>query len=304
MSEPNRPDDWWDGAQRRAVRADRRRRVRRVLLAPVRFVLAPRSPAVVAGTVLVALAAVLAGGYLWRHPDRITSRFAAHHTQPPTPVTDPFVGTPAYDYPSGADGITLPAAHAVGGYSAAAVRRALGAVRTALIRGHLQRRMLVEHDDSALLAALAPDFRHQARRSVHHGELGLRVADDAELTDQQPRVKGTLAVSVTHHRGAEYLAVTSNFVWAYAFRRANEPVVVHDRFVFWYSTDDHLAASSRGLWVHQFDAYVYQMDCAASKAGFLKPAPDIDPSARPGGTSDGAALYDPEHPLKVTSGCR
>jgi hypothetical protein len=302
VSEPN---DWWKRAERRAVRANRRRRIGRALLAPFRFVLAPRSPGTVAVTVLLAVAAVLAGGYLWRHPDRLTDRFAAAHSTPPAPVTDPFVGTPAYDYPSGAAGISVPAAHAVDGYSAATVRKALAAVRTVLVRGHLERRMLVDHDESALLAALARDSRHRGHELVHEGMFGLRVADDAELTGQRPRVKGSLTVSVTHQRDTRYLTVTSNVVWAYAFRHASDPVVVHDKLVFWYVTGDHLAADSRGVWVRDAHSYLYAMDCAASDHGLLKPGPDIDPSAKPGaGTGDGAAMYDPKHALAVSNDCR
>ncbi|GIL25980.1 hypothetical protein [Actinocatenispora comari] len=302
MSEPN---DWWKRAERRVVRANRRRRLGRALLAPFRFVLAPRSPATVAVTVLLAVAVVLAGGYLWRHPDRLTDRFAADHSSAPAPVTDPFVGTPAYDYPSGAAGITLPTPHAVGGYSAATVRTALTAVRTVLVRGHLERRMLVDHDDSALLAALARDSRRRGQELVHDGVFGLRVADDAELTGQQPRVKGSLTVSVTHQRTTTYLTITSNVVWAYAFRHASDPVVVHDKLVFWYVTGDHLAAESRGVWIRDSQAYLYAMDCAASDHGLLKPGPDIDPSAKPGGgAGDGTAMYDPKHALAVSNDCR
>jgi hypothetical protein len=140
---------------------------------------------------------------------------------------------------------------------------------------------------------------------VLQGNLGLRVADGARLSDRQARVKGALKVSITRERGTRYLTVTSNVVWAYAFRQASDPVVVHDRLVFWYLTGAHRTAAHRGLWVREYHEYLYDMDCAAADAGFLKPHPAIDPSASPGaGIADGAALYDPKHTMKIQNSCR
>ncbi|GAA4218454.1 hypothetical protein [Actinocatenispora rupis] len=310
---PTEPDDdWWRRAERRALRAHRRRRLGRVLLAPVRFVVRPRSPGVVVAVVAVALLAVVG----WYQRDAVRDAFRPNRSTASPDVLadtagdrphDPFAGTPAASYAKGADGIVVPTAHATAGLTAAQVAADLTTVRTALVRGHLEHRMLVDHNATGLLALVAPDARAQVRRGVTAGYLGVRLAPGSTLATAPPRVRGSMTVRAgTDDRGRRLLVVTSNYVWVYAFAKAPHPVVRHDHIEWrFYPPGSDVADGSLGLWPGRSTYYTYGMDCAAADRNLLKPPPQVDPSADPvADDEDPDALYDPKHDMSISDTCR
>ncbi|HEY3503663.1 MAG TPA: hypothetical protein VGN37_12865 [Actinocatenispora sp.] len=309
-SEPD--DDWWRRAERRALRAHRRRGLGRALLAPVRFVTRPRSPGVVVAVLAVSL--LLTVG--WYQRDAIVAAVHPGHTSPPPGVladtagdgpTDPFAGTPAARYAKGTAGVVPPTARATARLTAAQVAADLKTVRTALVRGHLADRMLVDHDPADLLALLAPDARAHARSTVTKGYLGVRLAPGVRRAATPPRVRGSMTVRADRNKeGRRVLTVVTNYVWAYPFDKARFPVVLHDRIEWrFYPAGGTVAPSSVGMWPERTSYYTYGMDCAAADRNLIKPQPPLDPSADPVAAGDDPdSLYDPKHDMAITDTCR
>lgn len=180
-------------------------------------------------------------------------------------------------------------------------------MRTALIRGHLDRRMLVDHDPSDLLTLLAPDDRSHARRAVTKGYLGVRLAPGVRLAATPPRVRGSMTVRAARDDvGRRVLSVVANYVWVYPFVKARQPVVLHDRIDWrFYPASADIAPSSVGVWAQDASSYTSGMDCAAAQRNLLKPQPAVDPSADPVAAGDDPdALYDPKHGMRITETCR
>ena len=78
----------------------------------------------------------------------------------PAPAADPFTGSPAEAYASGAAGIVPPAARRVGRYPAAQVRSAYAMARKMLIAADLNRGMLLGGPPSVFARLLMPTQRH------------------------------------------------------------------------------------------------------------------------------------------------
>ncbi|MGA8113136.1 MAG: hypothetical protein WCA46_05705, partial [Actinocatenispora sp.] len=219
----------------------------------------------------------------------------------------PFAGTPAEGYSEGAEGIVVPSAAPIGDWTAAQVTAGLTAVRRALILGHLDNRMLVHHDPTALLGVLSAGVRDQTRRAVTHDRsYTVQLDRGATLARAAPRVHGTLSVRLEHDNERPVLAFTSNYVWAYAFEDAPDPVVVHDRIQWRIYRVGDVQERDRGLRPYQSKSYLYDMDCAAARKGLVKPHPPVDPSADPAraATDDPNSYYRPDHTLDITGSCR
>ncbi|WP_460491012.1 GNAT family N-acetyltransferase [Dactylosporangium cerinum] len=239
MSDPfDGLEEWAKQAERRAKRADRRRRLglmfrfRRPRPGLRRW----RPPAIawVAGIVIVvfllaaAVQAYLPGG----SPAGSSAGSSAYATQAvPSGVsattsasaapTDPFEGTPAATYPKGEAGITMPPATAVTGFTAAQVDAALQQVRKALVAGRLDQKMLVGHDPSTLLALLAPNPAKHVKAwfdDASFSSVATWIDPAAHLDpDEEVRVSGRVTLGSAVVEGIQTLQVTTNFVWVYAF---------------------------------------------------------------------------------------
>ncbi|WP_432988415.1 hypothetical protein [Dactylosporangium sp. CA-233914] len=183
----------------------------------------------------------------------------------------PFDGTPAEDYARGVAGIGLPAAAAVEGFTAGQVDDALRQVRAALVAARLDPRMLTGHDPAALVALLAP----QQRESVsgwfgdprQHG-FATFVDPAARLdADEEPRVRGTVTYNADTADGRPTLHVLTNFVWVYAFAGdglAAPYAAVHDQLRWDFP-------AGQGMWLGTGRWYVTHMDCDALRHGLLSP---------------------------------
>jgi len=210
--------------------------------------------------------------------------------------TDPFAGTPAAAFPTGAAGITLPKPLAVPGFGPQQVDAGLQQVRRALIAGRLDDMMLTGHDPVRLIALLAPGQRPTATAWFKNAEFtGIATwIDPAVKLDprEQPRVSGRITYASVRVGGNLALRVTTNFIWVYAFEGPDHPLAaVHDE-VSW-------EFPAGGMWVGATRFYPAWMDCAAAERGLLAPirAQGLDRSTGP------ADLLRPDHTLDVENQC-
>jgi hypothetical protein len=230
-------------------------------------------------------------------------------SSPRAASSEPFAGTPAANYPKGAAGIRLPRAKAVPGFSAAQVAADLADVRTALIAARLDARMIDRHDPSELLKLLAPTSQASVKK-----EFGTNVGL-AHVTwidprtplapDEQPRVSGRVSYAGTMQQGIPMLAVTTNFIWVYAFARPDHPVAAeHDQIVWTFSESPELRAQDRGMFVSSDNGYSALIDCAAAKRGLLAPTPRNGGAAPdPSDTEDPNQLLNADHSLDIHDDC-
>ncbi|GIE35804.1 hypothetical protein Ait01nite_088490 [Actinoplanes italicus] len=256
-------------------------------------------PAEIVGIAVVAVLVLVAVGHRtgWTWPG--TTGEAATASEPVTAAVW-LRGTPAEAYPLGAAGITLPAATAVPGFSAAEVGSALGKVRAAMIAGRLDQRMLTGHDMTGFLGLLAPAARDQTAKHFTAQQLtsiATRIDPAAKLDPaEQPRVSGRMTVAGTRSDGVDRLQITTNFVWVYAFNAGNPPVAaVHDEILWEVPKAANLRPDDQGLWVRQAESYSAWMDCDAYRKGLLAPG-GATPVAGTG--ADG----DPEDVLRADHG--
>ena len=182
----------------------------------------------------------------------------ATSTASPPPAAGPFDGTPAAAFPQGAAGITLPPAKRTGDFTAKQVSAALTKVRAALVTARLDRTFMTAKDPERLVRQFAPDERADIRKdftSDVFANFATRLAPGARLAPEQPRVKGRVTYRATRNpRGVPVLAVTTNFVWAYAFRTAgvypgDGVVIVHDTLVWELPHPGDVRSGANGLWL-------------------------------------------------------
>ncbi|MGR6317915.1 hypothetical protein Q2K19_03290 [Micromonospora soli] len=228
---------------------------------------------------------------------------------PPPPAAGPFDGTPAAGFPQGQAGIALPAAKRTGPFTEQQVAAALAKVRTVLVTARLDRRFMTADDPEPLIRQFARDARADLRKdftSDTFAAYATRLAPGARLTADQPRVKGRISYRSTKDAdGIRILAVTTNFVWAYAFQTSSTVpgdglVVVHDTVVWSVPHPDDVDRGSNGLWIEDANSYASNIDCAAFDKGLL------DLGTRSAGGPDGPepdAVFDPDTTLDLPDNC-
>ncbi|MFE9690545.1 hypothetical protein [Micromonospora sp. NPDC005806] len=224
----------------------------------------------------------------------------------PPPAAGPFDGTPAAAFPEAQAGITLPAAKRTGPFSEKQVAAALAKVRAALVTARLNRSFMTAKDPEQLIRQFAPAARADLRKDFTSDMFATRLAPGARLTADQPRVKGRISYRATKDaHGIRILAVTTNFVWAYAFQTSSTVpgdgvAVVHDTVVWSVPHPTEVARSGNGLWIETADVYGSNIDCTAFDKGLIglgtptyggpvDPAPD--------------AVFDPDRTLDITETC-
>ena len=224
-------------------------------------------------------------------------------------ATGPFAGTPAANYPKGAAGITLPPAKAVHGFSAKQVAADLAKVRTALIASRLDPRMIERHDTSGFRKLLAPTSQTFAEKQFGT-EYGLSLVtwiDPGTPLDsgEQPRVSGRITYGSKLQQGIPMLTVTTNFIWVYAFQRADHPVAAeHDEIVWTFSESPELRAQDRGMYINSINGYGALIDCTATARGLLAPTPLNGGAApNPSDSEDPEQLLNADHSLSITDDC-
>ncbi|MFI2651904.1 hypothetical protein [Micromonospora fulviviridis] len=227
----------------------------------------------------------------------------------PPPAAGAFDGTPAADFPEGAAGIALPTAKRTGPFTERQVAAALAKVRKALVTSRLDRTFITSKDPDRLLRQFAPDARADLRKDFASGAFATyatRLAPGARITTDQPRVKGRISYRAAKDtQGIRILEITSNFVWAYAFRTTgglpgDGVVVVHDTVVWSVPHPADVRNGSNGLWIEKADSYGSNIDCAAFDKGLL----DVgSPSYGGPADPDPDAVFDPDRTLDVPDTC-
>jgi hypothetical protein len=307
MAEQETPDpfaqlaDWAERTERRVRRTSGWRGLARKLPWILTVVL-------VAGLLALALPRMFSSpGRAAAYPTAsVPSGIGATSTRSAAP-TSPFDGTPAATYPKGADGITLPRATAVAGFTAAQVEADLEQVRTAMIAGRLDDRMLTRHDPARLIALLAPDQRAAVTkwfRGVTFTGVATWIDPSVQLDRrEQPRVSGRVTYSSVVSRGLRTLRVTTNFIWVYAFSTPGRPLAaVHDQVEWEFPATANLRAGDRGMWVGNTNDYFAWVDCAAFHRGLLAPTrPEAAPE--PSSSEDPMALLRADHALEIGDDC-
>ncbi|MGW4156414.1 hypothetical protein ACWEDF_25000 [Micromonospora chersina] len=233
-----------------------------------------------------------------------TSAAPAATSAAPPRAAGPFDGTPAAAFARGEAGIVLPAAKRTGPFTEKQVAAALAKVRTVLVTARLDRQFMTGDDPEPLVRQFARDARAGLRKafaSDTFAAYATRMAPGARLTADQPRVRGRISYRATKDDdGIRILAVTTNFVWSYAFRTSSTVpgdalVVVHDTVVWSVPHPDDVESSSTGLWIEDANAYAANVDCAAYDKGLLDlgthsfdgpDGPDLDAVFDPAATLD------------------
>ena len=188
------------------------------------------------GVVLVLAAA---GTFAWlqlRHPSTVSAgrSIAPSISVVPTIADDgppalPFASTPAKNWADGAAGIVVPAAKPVGTFTAAQVEAAYQTTRSLLIAGDLNEPTLLGGPPTAFADLLASEQRTQFlggldKKGVNKAGLPLSTRQwvtsfapgSAKLIGGVIKVRGTMSAKSVSVSDTTALAITVNYVFAYA----------------------------------------------------------------------------------------
>lgn len=231
-------------------------------------------------------------------------------------VEHPFIGTPAATWADGEAGVVVPAAAAVGPFSAQQVADGYAKVRQAVITSRLDRSVLEQHDVERYLKLLAKDSQKNMRpvfgNDPHEAHAyATRLASGHKLLPAVPKVKGRMWAEQGTRPGE--LVVHTNFVFAYAFDAEDDAkladvmdIVAVDRWDTDYSVlTGKYAPSSLGIWPVRSQGYTYSMGCEALRKGFLAPAYS-EPRANAAINAppkDRTTYFDPTSTLPANSTC-
>jgi hypothetical protein len=236
-----------------------------------------------------------------------TSSPPSHSATSPA-ATGPFAGTDADAYAKGEDGITVPTATDVPGFTAAQVKNGLDKVKLALKAARLDPKMLTDHDTSVLLNLLAPDARAPIVKAfAEHDFLGFatQLGPGLKLSSDPFRVKGDMTFSGAVSNDAvkaHLLEIKTNVVWVYGFDGPSSTpgqrmVTIKDQITWYVTADADVGTSSRGLFLSRWHAFTYNMDCTLVKADLIGLG---QPSTVSGGpTVDLRNLLDPKSTVDV-----
>ncbi|HEY2060082.1 MAG TPA: hypothetical protein VGH57_17060 [Amycolatopsis sp.] len=237
----------------------------------------------------------------------------------PVDLARPYAHTPAEQWPKGLDGISSPAAAAVGPFDAGAVADAYAQARRAIFAGRLDPAALFQHDPKGFAALLAPDQRDQLLpvltakpakgKSAFSGYL-TEIADGYHLLDAGPRSFGSL----TAHPGKPgELVVDAKYVIAYAFDDVHAAGLTNPAEIVSFLRVDEtyvvrsgptFADASHGLWAANGQSGYSSVGCAAAAEGFLAPGYANPPAVSPvGDHQDAPGYYDPKYPVPTLDSC-
>jgi hypothetical protein len=254
----------------RIERGGRRQRLRRVAARLVGCVLAT---ALVGAGLAVGLARHRAAG--GGHPHASASDAAA------TPE-DPFRGTAADYFASGAAGIVVPAPHLTGTFPAAEVGAALSKTKAFLVLQNFDPR--VQRGDLApLYDAVAPAEGDElaaryatASGAPHLLAFATRFAAAVKTPTAATRVRGTMVTVASGPR----LDIRTNYVVVYPLvtAGASRLVVAHREETFEFFRPGTVRGGDEGPYLLDSELTLYSSDCSAQSGGYLTP----DPTGPPG----------------------
>lgn len=176
---------------------------------------------------------VTRSGPATRH-EATASPSAPRATTAASPLTaaDPFAGSPAESYASGAAGIVLPAARRVGQYPAAQVRHAYETVKRLLVASYLNRHTLLGGTPAALARLLIPAQRRDLDQHLDSG--GKRNTRDwvtsfvpgtTQLVGDVIKVHGHMSARAATDPGSRpVLRVRADYLFVYPVQRPGLPL--------------------------------------------------------------------------------
>ncbi|MGI5502116.1 hypothetical protein [Lentzea sp. CA-135723] len=223
-------------------------------------------------SLVVIVAVLVALNTSWRRPPAVN-------------LLIPFAGTPAEQWPDGADGIVVPAG-----------RTEFALVREVLIASRTDPEMIERHNPEPFLALLAPQVR-------------LQVAGD--LPDWTTRIKpGTKLLGVKaegrmtlSERNGHPLVLT-DYVFAYAFEPPDPGALRHQREMVVASRYQvSYAVTPEGIWPSEARGFQYSVACGAARDGYL--APQFTEPAAPGVgvAGDDRRYFSTDGPLPTPDTC-
>ena len=248
---------WIRAANRRAKREIRQQRRRARMRA--------HSGKVVSAISLVVIGAVLFGMYRFGAFDEVSVPQVTLPTEvAPYQGVDtehPFVNTPALQWADGDKGIVAPDQNPE--YAAS-----YEAVRKALITGHLDPRVIADHDLEPFVAPLAA-AQKDAWLKDPGGTAITRLRKGTKLLPNGIKVDGRMWPGRDEHGRP---VVHTSYRFAYAFDPGDQKTLLDQyEIVALQRADVDYQLTEHGLWITKSDGFWYSMACKSLKEGFLAP---------------------------------
>ncbi|WP_322777745.1 hypothetical protein [Frankia sp. Cas4] len=223
---------------------------------------------------------------------------------------DPYSGTAAARFATGADGIVLPAAAATGRFTAAEVDTALRKTKEYMTVAYLDPRVYAG-DEDALFALLNDRERKGIQQwlaadpSDHSRGLTFfaRFAPGVTLMVPDVRVDGTVTVALG--RDSHELEIHTNHVYVYPLRRGSEEalVTVHRDMIFRFYATGSVRAGEEGPYIGPLHFLFWDEACDAMNDGLLAPGHKYSFKHPEPGAPDYSERFDPSLPLVGVDDC-
>ncbi|MGW4214058.1 hypothetical protein ACWEIJ_39155 [Lentzea sp. NPDC004789] len=212
-------------------------------------------------------------------------------------VEHPFAGTPAEQWADGEKGIVVPDQNPeyAAGYEAA---------RKALVVGHLDPRVLVDHDVEPFVSMLAPSLRDAWRNNPNNGSVVTRLKKGNKLLPNGIKVDGRMWPGRDQYGRP---LVHTSYRFAYAFDPGYQKSIFDQyEIVALVRSDTDYQLAEDGVWTVASNGFLYSMACEASKQGFLAP---LFTEKRQLPTAEEAKRkpeewFAADTPIPTTSGCK
>ncbi|MRH89528.1 hypothetical protein GFY24_19110 [Nocardia sp. SYP-A9097] len=234
----------------------------------------------------------------------------------PVDPEHPFRGTPANLWPQGADGVQLPAAEAVGRYSADQVAAAEARAKQLITVARLDQHVLETGDPEPVLALLSQGTVDTIRPQLTPGNasrtpwLTTKLAAGNKLLPTPPRVDGSMSAELDD-KGA--LSIKTNYIVAYAFQAPDQTaitdpmdiiVLVREQVEYIWIDDPRYDQPSQGMHFGKIQGHTYNADCDWFNKGYL--AATYGRTTSHGGATQPRSpsqYFDPTIPLPTESNC-
>lgn len=177
-------------------------------------------------------------------------------------VEKPFAGTPAEQWADGEKGIVAPDQNPE--YAAS-----YEAARKALIAGHLDPRVIADHDMEPFVTLLAPTLRDAWRNDPNSGSAVTRLKKGTTLLPDGIKVDGRMWPGRDEHGRP---LVHTSYRFAYAFDPGDQRTLLDQyEIVALVRSDTDYQLAEDGVWTVASTGFRYLIACKASKEGFIAP---------------------------------
>lgn len=174
----------------------------------------------------------------------------------------PFAGTPAEQWADGEKGIVVPDQNPE--YAAS-----YEAARKALVAGHLDPKLIVDHDVEPFVSMLAPSLRDAWRNDPRAGSALTRLKKGTTLLPNGIKVDGRMWPGRDEYGRP---LVRTSYRFAYAFDPGDQKLPLDQyEIVALVRSDTDYQLADDGVWTVASTGFRYSMACQASKEGFLAP---------------------------------